>query len=113
MQLYTQVRILKYVNKQLVLMTNKDIDNYDADSACGYDGAVVTYEQQEIDDKDIDMLHGIDSITLYTNMQFEECYNDCLQVYYMHNGNGTFNFYVKTAKLANLQVVSAHEAQVA
>ena len=113
MQLYTQVRILKYVNKQLVLMTNKDIDNYDADSACGYDGAVVTYEQQEIDDKDIDMLHGIDSITLYTNMQFDECYNDCLQVYYMHNGNGAFNFYVKTAKLANLQVVSAHEAQVA
>lgn len=110
MQSYTQVKVLKYYNKQLMLMTDKDIENYDADSVCGYDGAVVTSKQEMIDDSDIDMLYGIESITLYTNMQCNECYNDCLQVYYKHIGNNKFNFYVKTAQLAILRVLTLHAA---
>ena len=105
MQLYTKVLMLKYSNKQYTQMTNEDIEAYDADDVSGYDGAVVTDTQHTLNDSDVDMLHGIDSITLYTDMYGDVVYNNCLQVYYMHNGNGTFTFYVKTAELAALQTI--------
>lgn len=105
MQLYTKVLMLKYSNKQYAHMTDDDIENYDADDDSGYDAAIVTNEQCMLNDEDVDKLHGIDSITLYTDMYGDVAYNDCLQVYYMHMGNNKFTFYVKTAQLNALHKI--------